>query len=144
MCSSDLVGNIAWFHQREAGFMVLERDDRGGANDFIIVGGKKITTPLREEIVSIRGHLPGEYTVNIQHYLATTRQPVSVSVKVEKINPTLQVLHYDTVTLNQTGQEKTAVRFKVANDGSISDINTRQKSLIELTRSTKRGPNQNK
>ena len=59
-------------------------------------------------------------------------------------SPTLQVLHYDTVTLNQTGQEKTAVRFKVANDGSISDINTRQKSLIELTRSTKRGPNQNK
>ncbi len=135
----DPVGNIVWFHQREAGFMVLERDDRGGANDFIMVNGKKITTPLREEIVSIRGNLPGEYTVNVQHYLATTRAPVPVAVKVEKINPTLQVVHYDTVTLNQTGQEKTAVRFRVAADGNVTDINTRQKSLIELTRSTRRG-----
>ncbi len=134
----DPVGNIVWFHQREAGFMVLERDDRGGANDFIMVNGKKITTPLREEIVSIRGHIPGEYTVNVQHYLATTRAPVSVSVKVEKINPTLQVLHYDTLTLSQTGQEKTAVRFRVAADGSVSDVNTRPKSLIELTRNAKR------
>ena len=135
----DPVGNIVWFHQREAGFMVLERDDRGGANDFIMVNGKKITTPLREEIVSIRGHLPGEYTVNVQHYLSTTRAPVQVSVKVEKINPTLQVVHYDTLTLSQTGQEKTAVRFRVANDGAISDVSSRQKSLVELTRSTKRG-----
>ena len=135
----DPVGNIVWFHQREAGFMVLERDDRGGANDFIMVNGKKITTPLREEIVSIRGNLPGEYTVNVQHYLATTRAPVPVAVKVEKINPTLQVVHYDTVTLNQTGQEKTAVRFRVAADGNVTDINTRQKSLIEMTRSTRRG-----
>ena len=135
----DPIGNIVWFHQREAGFMVLERDDRGGANDFIMVNGKKITTPLREEIVSIRGILPGEYTVNAQHYLATTRAPVQVSVKVEKINPTLQVVHYDTLTLSQTGQEKTAVRFRVAADGSVSDVNSRQKSLIELTRSTKRG-----
>ena len=134
----DPVGNIVWFHQREAGFMVLERDDRGGANDFIMVNGKKITTPLREEIVSIRGHIAGEYTVNVQHYLATTRAPVSVSVKVEKINPTLQVIHYDTLTLAQTGQEKTAVRFRVAADGSVSDINTRPKSLIELTRNAKR------
>ncbi len=135
----DPIGNIAWFHQREAGFMVLERDDRGGANDFILVAGKKITTALREEIVSIRGQLPGEYTVNVQHYLATTRQPVPVTVKVEKINPTLQVIHYDTVVLNGTGQEKTAVRFKVNADGTVTDVNQRQKSLLELTRSTKRG-----
>ena len=136
----DPIGNIAWFHQREAGFMVLERDDRGGANDFILVSGKKITTPLREEIVSIRGHLPGEYTINVQHYLATGRQPVPVTVKVEKINPVLEIVYYDTTMLSQTGQEKTAVRFTVGADGSVSNINQRQKSLIELTRSTKRGP----
>ena len=124
--------------------MLFRSDDRGGANDFIVVNGKKITTPLREEIVSIRGNQPGEYTVNVQHYLATTRAPVPVSVKVEKINPTLQVVHYDTIQLNQTGMEKTAVRFKVGPGGDITDINQRQKSLIELTRSVKRNPNQNK
>jgi hypothetical protein len=135
----DPVGNIVWFHQREAGFMVLERDDRGGANDFIMVAGKKITSPIREETVSIRGIVAGEFTVNVNHYLATTGKPVPVSVKVEKINPTVDVVHYDTIMMDHTGQEKTAVRFRVAADGSVTDVNHREKSLIELTRSTKRG-----
>ena len=38
----DPAGNIAWYRQREAGFLTLDRDDRGGANDFIVVNGKKI------------------------------------------------------------------------------------------------------
>ena len=69
----DPAGNIAWYRHREAGFMVLERDDRGGANDFIVVNGKKISSPIREEIVTIRGIVPGEYTVNVSHFQATTR-----------------------------------------------------------------------
>jgi len=28
--AEDPVGNIVWYHAREAGFMVLDRDDRGG------------------------------------------------------------------------------------------------------------------
>lgn len=134
----DPVGNIAWFHQREAGFLVLERDDRGGANDFIMVNGRKVTSPIREETVSIRGIVAGEYTINVNHYLATTGKPVPVSVKVEKINPTVEVVHYDTIQLDHTGQERTAVRFKINADGKVVDVNHREKSLIELTRSVKR------
>jgi len=84
----DPAGNIAWHRHREAGFMVLERDDRGGANDFIIVNGKKISSPIREEIVTIRGVITGEYTVNVSHFLATTGLPVPATVKVQKLNPT--------------------------------------------------------
>ena len=134
----DPAGNIVWFHQREAGFMVLERDDRGGTNDFVLVNNKKIVMPLREETVSIRGILPGEYTVNVNHYMATTGKPVPVSVKVEKINPVLDVVYYDTVNMEKTGEEKTIVRFTVAQDGSVSDISHREKSLIQLTRSVRR------
>jgi len=133
----DPVGNIAWFHQREAGFLVLERDDRGGANDFILVNGKKMTSPIREETVSVRGIVPGEYTVNVNHYLATTGKPVPVSVKVEKINPSLEVVFYDTMTLEHTGQERTAVRFVVDKDGKVVDVNHKEKSLIERTRVAK-------
>src|SRR6516165_8294121 len=43
-------GNIAWYRHREAGLMVLERDDRGGANDTIVVNGQKIHSSIREEI----------------------------------------------------------------------------------------------
>ena len=28
--AEDPAGNIVWYHVREAGFMVLDRDDRGG------------------------------------------------------------------------------------------------------------------
>jgi hypothetical protein len=134
----DPLGNIVWYHTREAGFMVLDRDDRGGINNSIMVNGKKISSPIREETVSIRGIVAGEYTVNVQYYLALQKAPVPVSVKVEKINPMVEVIHYDTITLDHAGQEKTALRFRVAEDGSVTDINHAEKSLVQLTRSVRR------
>ena len=137
----DPVGNIVWYHERESGFMVLERDDRGGANDFITVNGKELLNPIREETVRIRGIVPGEYTVNVNHYLASTNKPVPVSVKVEKVNPALEVIYYDTFNVDHAGQEKTAVRFSIDKDGTITDTNNRDKSLIQLTRSVRRNAN---
>lgn len=131
----DPAGNIAWYRHREAGFMVLDRDDRGGANDFIVVNGKKIPSPIREEIVTVRGIIPGEYTVDVSHFAATTRQPVPVTVKVQKLNPTAQVIFDDKVFVDHTGDEKTAVRFTVDAKGKVLDVNRRQKSLMETFRS---------
>ena len=136
--AEDPLGNIVWYHEREAGFMVLDRDDRGGINNTVTVNGKKLTSPIRQETVSIRGIVAGEYTVNVNHYLATTGVPVPVAVKVEKINPTVEVVSYDTLTLDHTGQEATALRFRVADNGNVLDVNHRDKSLIQLTRSVRR------
>jgi hypothetical protein len=136
--AEDPVGNIVWYHVREAGFMVLDRDDRGGLNNSLVVNGKKISSPIRQETVSIRGILAGEYTVNVNHYLATTGEPVPVAVKVEKVNPAVEVVHYDTVWLDHAGQEKTAVRFRLADSGGVVDVSHREKSLIQLTRSARR------
>ena len=131
MFVQDPAGNIAWYRHREAGFMVLERDDRGGANDFILVNGKKIASPIREEIVAIRGLVPGEYTVNVSHFQATTGLPVPATVKVQKLNPTTQVVFDNTVIVDHTGDEKTAVRFVLDDSGKVVDVNFRPKSLIE-------------
>jgi hypothetical protein len=131
-------GNIVWYHEREAGFMVLDRDDRGGANNAITVNGRKFSSPIRQETVSIRGIVAGEYTVNVNHYLATTGRPVPVTVKVEKLNPTVEVVYYDTIMVDHSGQEDTAVRFNVAESGSVTDVSHRTKSLIQLTRSVRR------
>jgi hypothetical protein len=131
-------GNIVWYHQREAGFMVLDRDDRGGVNNSITVNGKKIASLIRQETVSIRAIVAGEYTVNVNHYLATSGRPVPVTIKVEKINPTVEVVFYDTLTLDHSGQENTAVRFSIADSGRVTDISHRNKSLIQLTRSVRR------
>jgi hypothetical protein len=134
----DPVGNIVWYHVREAGFMVLDRDDRGGLNNSILVNGRKISSPIRQETVSIRGIVAGEYTVNVNHYVATTGLAVPVTVKVEKVNPAVEVVHYDTFNLDHTGQERTAVRFRLADSGAVLDVNHRDKSLIQLTRSVRR------
>ena len=134
----DPAGNLAWYRHREAGFMVLDRDDRGGSNDFIVVNNKKISSPIREEIVTIRGIVAGEYTVNVSHFIATTGAPVPAKVKVEKLNPTAQVIFDDTVFVDHTGDEKTAVRFTLDADGKVTDVNSRQKSLMETFRNVHR------
>ena len=138
----DPLGNIAWYHQREAGFLVLDRDDRGAMNDSIIVNGRKISSPIRQEIVSIRVIVPGEYTVNVNYYVKyfanTPLVPVPVAVKVEKLNPTVEIIYADATILDRVGQEKTAVRFRVADDGSVTDVYHDEKSLIQLTRSVRR------
>ncbi len=136
--AEDPLGNIVWYHEREAGLMVLDRDDRGGLNNSITVNGHKVNSPLRQEIVSIRGIVPGEYTVNVNYYLASQPATVPVSVKIEKVNPTVEVIFYDTIMLDHMGQEKTAARFRVAENGNVVDINHRDKSLIQLTRQVRR------
>ena len=59
---------------------------------------------------------------------------VPVTVKVEKINPKLKVIYYDTINLTHEGDEKTVVRFTIDSDGEVSDINTRPISLIREVR----------
>src|ERR1700760_1734619 len=132
------LGNIVWYHEREAGFMVLDRDDRGALNNLNPENGRKVANPILQETISIRGILAGEYTVNVNYYLATQAAPVPVTVKIEKVNPHVEVVSYDTVMLDHMGQEKTAARFKIAANGDILDVSHRDKSLIQLTRSVRR------
>ena len=143
--AEDPLGNVVWYHVREAGFMVLDRDDRGGINNSIMVNGKKLMSPIREETVSIRGIVAGEYTINVHYYLATNTNaaPVPVAVKVEKINPTVDVIAYENFALDRMGEEKTALRFKTAANGNVLDVQhmPRLKSLIQLTRNVRRQGN---
>src|ERR1700712_400426 len=133
----DPVGNIVWYRRREAGFLTLDRDDRGGANDFIIVNGKKIPSPIREEIVTVRGIVAGEYTVNVSHFQAVSGQPVTASVKVQKLNPVAQVIFDNKLTLDHNGDEKTAVRFRLDAEGKVIDVQQRPKSLLETFRNVR-------
>jgi hypothetical protein len=134
----DPIGNMVWYRRHEAGFMVLDRDNRGGANDFLLVGGKKVRSPIRQETVTIRGIVAGEYTVNVYHCTALTGRPVPVSVKVEKLNPTLQVVHYDTIELEHGGTERTAVRFVVDEGGAVVEVKRDEKSLLKTLYNARR------
>src|SRR5262249_60883336 len=99
-------GNIVWYHVMEAGLMSLDRDDRGDYKNTLVVNGQTIRNPIRQEIVQMRALIPGEYVVNIHHYLATTPDPVPAGGTVEKINPKVEVVCYDRLFLDNTGLEK--------------------------------------
>ena len=130
----DPASNIVWYNQREAGLMNLERDDRGMFKDVVLLDGKEITNPLNQEIVAFRGLQDGQYVVNVVHYIANGTAPLPVQVKVEKLNPTVKVIYYQTLQLKGTGDEQTAVRFTLKGQ-DVVDVNTTPKSLVELTRS---------
>ena len=124
-------GNLVWFRAREAGLMHLDRDDRGLANDSIVVNGKSIVNPLNQEVVTLRGVAPGEYTVNAHYYDSKDGKPVEVAVSILKVNPRAEVIFYGALTLARKGDEATAARFTVLPDGSVANINTLPKSLVQ-------------
>jgi hypothetical protein len=129
----DPSGNLVWFRQRESGLMYLDRDDRGDANDAMVVNGQRIISPFRQEVVTIRGIVPGEFTVNVQYYETRDGQPVEVTVSVIKVNPRAEVVYYGQVKLNRKGDEATAARFTLLPDGSVVNINTLPKTLVQRT-----------
>lgn len=130
----DPTGNVVWFREREAGLMHLDRDDLGQRNDYIEVSGRRIANPLNQEMVSIRGIVPGEHVVNAHLYRAENDQPVPVTVKVEKLNPKVEVVFYGTVTLIERGDERTALRFSIGVDGRVHDVNQLAKRIVPLRR----------
>ena len=126
----DPAGNLVWFRAREAGLMHLDRDDRGLANDSIVVDGKQIVNPLNQEVVTLRGIEPGEFTVNAMYYESKNGLPVEVTVTVIKVNPRAEVVYYGQARLARKGDEATLLRFTLQADGSVGRINTLAKSLV--------------
>lgn len=127
----DPAGNLVWFRAREAGLMHLDRDDRGIANDTLVINGQQVVNPLNQEVVTVRGYAPGEYTVNVFYYESKNGRPVDVAVSVVKVNPKAEVVFYGNVTLARKGDEATAVRFSVERDGRVASVGTLPKKLVE-------------
>ncbi|MGE0387171.1 MAG: hypothetical protein AB7Q97_20805 [Gammaproteobacteria bacterium] len=126
----DPSGGLVWFRSRESGLIHLDRDDRGMYNDTIEINGRTITNPLNQEVVTIRGVVTGEYVVNLHYYATKTEKPVEATVRVDKVNPALEVMYYGKVRLERKGDEQTAVRFSIGPDGRIGAIGHLFKQLV--------------
>ncbi len=130
-------GGLVWYHNRDSGLMHLDRDDRGVFADQINVNGVKVNNPINQETVTIRATQAGEYVVNLLHYKSNYSVPLPVSVKVEKLNPSVSLVHYDTVELTGSGDERTAVRFTIDHNGVVTGTNRRPKRLLTLATARK-------
>jgi hypothetical protein len=125
----DPIGDTVSYLQKEASWLHLDRDDRGEVNDTIIVDGEELLYPINQEVVTIRGIIPGEYIVNLYYYKAAQPEPVEALVKVEKVNPTLQTVFVRRVMLQREDEEQTVVRFSLDRRGNLYDVNSLAKRL---------------
>lgn len=125
----DPIGETVSYLRKDAGWLHLDRDDRGEVNDTIVIDGEEVVYPINQEVVTIRGIIPGEYVVNLYYYAAAAPRPIEALVKVEKVNPTLQTVFVRQVTLAQQDDEDTVVRFTLDQGGRIQGLSRLQKRL---------------
>jgi len=125
----DPTGRHICFQGKENGLMHLDRDDLGWDNDKIVTPSGTFEYNENREIVTLRGLIPGEYTVNVHMYSKREMGPTKVSIIGEKINPTLKLYAAETVTLSKNGEEITAFRFTVTKEGEITNVNKLQKYI---------------
>ena len=115
--------------RKEAGWLNLDRDDRGDLNDTVMINGEKVVHPINQEVVTIRGIISGEYIVNLHYYESQSNRPVKANVKIEKVNPVLRLVFIDQLVLEKVDDEKTVLRFELDGNGEIVGINKLAKTL---------------
>lgn len=116
-------GHTVSYLRKEAGWLHLERDDRGEINDTVMINGIPEVHPINQEIITLRNRQAGEYIVNLYYYKAASKLPVPVEIRVDRINPRFETVYQGTVALERADQEVTAVRFNIEEDGRVGDIN---------------------
>ena len=126
----DPEGNLIAFNRREQGLMHLDRDDTGLSFDTISTSFGIVEYKENREMVTIRGYVPGEYVVNVHMYTKREDAETPVTIILEKINP-YKVVTGRNVVLKLRGDEKTAFRFTVDDEGKVIQTNQLEKGLAK-------------
>ena len=126
----DPAGNTAFFNARDVGLMHLEHDDQGTLSDQAQTIGGKVIVAKNEERVVIRGIIPGEYVVNLHMYNKRDTKPTAVTVRLVRLKGVDSEVIRKERTLPNRGDERTAFRFTLSEDGSVSNINELSRSIL--------------
>jgi hypothetical protein len=127
----DPKGNILFFRQKDIGLMHLDRDDLGIVNDKVTtLGGDKYEYIYNQEMTTIRGFIPGEWVLNLHMYNKRDPGPVSVMVRIDKLNPRAETVFQKTLEMTTTGEEITIARFTMNAQGEITHWDNLPKSLV--------------
>ena len=115
-------GEIVSYLKKDAGWLHLDRDDRGIVNDKIIIDGKEVIYPINREVVTLRGIIPGEYVVNLYLYDHRSNSPVEAKIIIEKVNPSLRLVFVGDVVLKNEDTELTITKFRLDSEGNFKSI----------------------
>jgi hypothetical protein len=122
-------GEIVSYLKKDAGWLHLDRDDRGVINDKVSINGEEYTYPINREVVTLRGIIPGEYIVNLYMYDNKSNNPVDVKLIIEKVNPSLKLVYFNNITLMQNDSEMTIARFNLNSSGDFRSL-TAQNTIL--------------
>ena len=139
----DPLGHLVFFRRREDGLMHLDRDDLGKRNDIIQTDLGPIEYQLNREMITVRGIIPGEYTMAVHMYHKMTEseygkyegdhpdpsKPTEVTVKIEKMNPHVKLIALKKVKLENNGDEATVLRFTLDKQGKVTEMNELPKPI---------------
>lgn len=122
-------GEVVSYLKKDAGWLHLDRDDRGEVNDVIMVDGREVIHRINQEVVTLRGIVSGEYVVNAYYYDRRSQVPLKVTLTLDKVNPTLKTVFVDSVMLDKQDTEHTFIRFTLNGKGELLKLNRLPKPL---------------
>jgi len=122
----DPTGNQVSFRYHNHNYMHLDKDDLGAMNDTVVnADGSISTVKINREVVTIRGIIKGEYTINGHYYslrsyekIKQKKPAVTVRVELHKVNP-YSIMWVGEKIFNHRGKEETFLRFRLDKDGKI-------------------------
>ena len=122
----DPTGKQVSFRYHNHNYMHLDKDDLGAMNDTVVnADGSISTVKINREVVTIRGIIKGEYTINGHYYslrsydkIKPKKPDVTVRVELHKVNP-YSIMWVGEKEFTHRGQEETFLRFRLDKDGNI-------------------------
>jgi len=122
----DPTGKQVSFRYHNHNYMHLDKDDLGAMNDTVVnADGSISTVKINREVVTIRGIIKGEYTINGHYYslrnydkINPKKPVITVRVELHKVNP-YSIMWVGEKEFNHRGQEETFLRFRLDKDGNI-------------------------
>jgi len=129
------------YQSKEHNVTALERDDIGSQSDtHRNRDGSMVYDKTNSEIITVRGIVKGEWTVNVHYYISRPipddhisgevtppykdkkKIPVLTTVKVIRLNPIYKILFTKTVLLTRQGEERTMARFVIDEYGDVIEV----------------------
>ena len=84
---------------------------------------------MNREVVTLRGIIPGEYIINLYLYDNKSMKPVNAKIIIEKVNPSLKLVFFKNVILQEKDTELTIARFNLNSTGDFT-VGTSQKQTL--------------
>ncbi len=116
-------GKLVSFMNKSITGMFLDRDDTGIQHDTIQNrDGSKTVIEINQEVMTVRGFIPGKYTIAAHYY--SGKIPQNLSISILKLQPFQYVYKKSDIPIQSQGQEVTLLTMEISKDGKIVSTNS--------------------